>query len=70
MAQEAFWEMLRLGEEAVPTALEMLRSPDWLERKAAVGLLRRWDKLTEEQRLKAGDDELVAVREEAQMGAR
>ncbi|GEM_PF-5090666 len=48
----------------------MLRSPDWLERKATVGLLRRWDKLKEEQRLKDGDDELVAVREEAQVGAR
>jgi hypothetical protein len=68
VAREAFWEMLRLREEALPMTLEMLESSDWLERKAAVGLLRRWGKLTEEQRLKAQGDEHVAVREAALVG--
>jgi len=49
VAREAFWQMLRLGETALPTALAMLESSDWLERKAAVCLLRRWGKLTQEQ---------------------
>ena len=49
-----------------PTALEMLESADWLERKAAVCLLRRWGKLTEEQRQLAQADEHVAVRAAAE----
>jgi hypothetical protein len=44
----------------------MLESADWLERKAAVCLLRRWGKLTEEQRQLAQADEHVAVRAAAE----
>jgi len=66
VAREAFWEMHRLGEAAEPMALEMLESADWLERKAAVCLLRRWGKLTEQQRQKARTDEHVAVRAAAE----
>ena len=62
VAREAFWEMHRLGEAAEPMALEMLASADWLERKAAVCLLRRWGKLTEQQRQNARADEHMAVR--------
>ena len=47
-------------------ALEMLASADWLERKAAVCLLLRWGKLTEQQRQKARADEHVAVRAAAE----
>lgn len=66
VAREAFWEMHRLGEAAEPMALDMLASTDWLERKAAVCLLRRWGKLTEQQRQKARTDEHVAVRKAAE----
>ena len=62
VAREAFWEMHRLGKAAEPTALDMLTSTDWLERKAAVCLLRRWGKLTAQQRQQARADEHVAVR--------
>lgn len=66
VAREAFWEMYRLGAAAESTALEMLESADWLERKAAVCLLRRWGKLTEKQRQLAQADEHVAVRAAAE----
>lgn len=66
VAREAFWEMHRLGEAAEPMALDMLKSTDWLERKAAVCLLKRWGKLTEQQRQKAQADEHVAVRKAAE----
>jgi len=62
VAREAFREMQRLGDAARPIAEEMLRSDRWTERKAAVGLLRRWKRLTPEQRSRAEDDPHVAVR--------
>ena len=65
VACEAFWEMHRMGEAAEPTAAQMLESDDWLQRKAAVCLLRRWGKLTQAQRRKAQQDEHVAVRQAA-----
>jgi len=62
VASEAFRQMLRLGNVAVPTAEEMLTSEHWPERKAAVALLRRWGKLTDEQRTRAEADSHIAVR--------
>jgi len=69
VAQEAFWAMSRLGDTAIPTAKEMLRSELWTERKAAVCLLRRWGKLTAEQEARAKQDPHVAV-QHAAMGER
>jgi hypothetical protein len=65
VAQEAFWQMERLGNAALPVALEMLASEHWTERKAAVCLLRRWGKLTAGQKAKAEQDSHVAVRHAA-----
>ncbi|MBM4080661.1 MAG: sigma-70 family RNA polymerase sigma factor [Planctomycetes bacterium] len=65
LAQEAFWQVHRLGEAAMPTVSEMLTSERWTERKAAVCLLRRWGKLTAEQRKRAQADPHVAVRHAA-----
>ncbi len=61
-AQAAFRQMLKLRDEALPLAQEMLESKHWTERKAAACLLRRWGKLTPEQAAKAAKDEHVAVR--------
>jgi len=65
VAQEAFWQMHRLGDDAVPAAEEMLESEHWPERKAAVCLLRRWGKLPPEQKAHAEADEHIAVRHAA-----
>lgn len=65
VAQEAFRQVLRFGDAALPTVEEMLRSGHWTERKAAVCLLRRWGKLTPEQKAKAESDPHVAVRHAA-----
>jgi hypothetical protein len=62
VARQAFWQMLRLGDAALPMAQEMLDSPHWTERKAAVALLRRWGKLTPQQKARATRDDHVAVR--------
>ena len=65
VAQEAFRQMLRLGEAALPDAEEMFESEHWTERKAATCLLRQWGKLTEEQHARAKEDAHVAVRDAA-----
>ncbi|MHC4562680.1 MAG: sigma-70 family RNA polymerase sigma factor [Planctomycetota bacterium] len=62
VAREAFWQMRRMGEAAMPIALEMLESEHWTERKAAVCLLRRWGQLTDEQHDRASQDSHIAVR--------
>ena len=66
LAHEAFHQMRRLGEAAMPTVMEMLESDPWTERKAAVCLLRRWGKLTPEQQEKAQADPHIAVRHAAE----
>ncbi len=66
LAQEAFRQMLRLGDAALPTAIEMASSPHWPERKAAYCLLRRWEKLTADQKGRAAKDSSVAVRHAAE----
>ncbi|MFC1526289.1 sigma-70 family RNA polymerase sigma factor [Candidatus Latescibacterota bacterium] len=65
VAQEAFHQMLRMGERALPATMEMLESKHWGERKAAVCLLRRWGKLTPEIRARAETDDHIAVRHAA-----
>jgi len=65
LAREAFRQMRRLKDAALPTALEMLDSPLWTQRKAAVGLLRRWGKLTDQQRDIYAADTHIAVRHAA-----
>ena len=67
VARQAFWQMLRLGDAALPTVEEMFESDHWTERKAAVGLLRRWGKLTPEHKARAKNDPHVAVRMVAQL---
>jgi hypothetical protein len=66
LAREAFRQMYRLGEAAMPVALDMVESPQWTERKAAVCLLRRWGRLGPEQKARAAADPHVAVRHAAQ----
>jgi len=65
VAQEAFRQMYRLRDSAVPTVEQMLASQHWTERKAALCLLRRWDKLTAEQQSQGRQDPHVAVRHAA-----
>jgi HEAT repeat protein len=65
VARRAFREMLRLGEPALPTVRAMLGSPEWPERKAAVGLLKRWGALTPQDVAAATNDPHVAVRHAA-----
>jgi HEAT repeat protein len=65
VAQEAFMEMRRLRDAALPAALEMLASEHWTERKAALCLLRQWGKLTAEQRARGLTDPHPAVRHAA-----
>ena len=65
LAREAFWQMYELREAAEPVALEMLESPQWTQRKAAVCLLRRWGKLGLEHKARAAADPHVAVRHAA-----
>jgi len=65
VAKEAFWQMLRMGEAAMPTVDEMLASENWTERKAALCLLRRWGKLTPAQQARGKADPHVAVRHAA-----
>jgi hypothetical protein len=65
VAQEAFWQVHRLREEARSMVEEMRRSPLWTERRAAVSLLRRWGELTPSQQSEAEADPHVAVRHAA-----
>jgi len=65
VAQEAFRQMLRLRDVALPMALDMPESEPWTERKAAYSLLRRWGKLTEEQQARGLCDPHIAVRHAA-----
>ena len=65
VAKEAFRQLLRLEDLATPVVEEMFTSEDWLERKAAVCLLRRWGKLTTAKREQAASDAHIAVRHAA-----
>jgi len=65
VAQEAFWQVYRLRDAAMPVVLEMLDSEHWTERKAALCLLRRWGKLTREQKKCGESDSHIAVRHAA-----
>jgi len=67
-ACEAFGQMLSLRDAAAPLAVEMLASEHWTERKAAVGLLRRWGKLDASAAARAACDPHVAVRSAARTG--
>ena len=69
VAHEAFRQMLRLGDAALPVAQEMIKSEHWTERKAAVALLRRWGKLSPADRVRAQADPHVAVRNAAALAA-
>jgi len=53
VAQEAFRQMRRLREAALPVARDMLTSDHWTERKAAICLLHRWGELTQEEKIRA-----------------
>ncbi len=66
VAQEAFWQVYRLGEKAIPAVGDMFHSEHWGERKAAVCLLRRWKKLTSDQKSRALKDPHPAVRHAAE----
>jgi len=61
-SDEAYRQMLGMGEAALATACEMLESSHWTERRAAVGLLRHWGLLAEDQRDRAQADPHIAVR--------
>ena len=63
VARRAFHEMREMGDDAVAVAQEMFDSELWTERRAAVGLLRYWKKLTPEQVQQAKEDDHVGVRE-------
>jgi HEAT repeat protein len=65
VAREAFRQMSHLGDAAMSTVDQMLESEHWTERKAAYCLLRRWGKLTPEQRKRGEKDSHVAVRHAA-----
>lgn len=64
-AREAFRQMYRMGDAALPAVQEMFGSEHWTERKVAVCLLRRWGRLTPAQKARAEKDEHIAVRHAA-----
>jgi len=61
-SDEAYRQMLGMGEAAHATAREMLESSHWTERRAAVGLLRHWGLLAADQQEHAQGDSHIAVR--------
>jgi len=65
VTRTAFRWMRHFKDAAMPTVLEMLVAEHWGERKAAVGLLRQWGKLTEAHRKRALADPHIAVRHAA-----
>ena len=65
VTREAFRQMRRMKNAAMPAVLEMLESEHWGQRKAAVGLLRQWGTLTDAQRDRALADPHIAVRHAA-----
>jgi len=67
VACEAFQQMRRMAEAALPTVLEMFESEHWTERKSATLLLKYWGKLTREQHDRAKSDPHVAVRDAARL---
>ena len=67
VACEAFQQMRRMSEAALPTVLEMFESEHWAERKSATLLLKYWGKLTREQHDRAKGDPHVAVRDAARL---
>ena len=67
VACEAFQQMRRLPEAALPDALDMFESEHWTERKSATLLLKYWGKLTKEQHQRAKQDPHVAVRDAARL---
>ena len=64
-ARAAFDAMIRLRDDALATVQQMRTSEHWTERKAAVAILRRWGKLTDEQKAEALADPHVAVQHAA-----
>ena len=67
VACEAFQQMRRLSEAALPDALDMFESEHWTERKSATLLLKYWGKLTKEQHERAKQDPHAAVRDAARL---
>jgi len=63
VARRAFHEMRDMGDDALPIVQEMFQSDLWTERRAAVGLLKYWKKLTPEQIEQVKLDDHVGVRE-------
>lgn len=64
-ARKAFRLIYKMGNEAVPVVETWLQDDDWMLRKAAASLLKRWDKLTPTQAKKLADDPHKAVRHAA-----
>ena len=60
--RRAFRELLKMPEQALATVQEMRTSEHWTERLAAYSLLRRWHKLTDEQKAQGLADPHPAVR--------
>lgn len=64
-ARKAFRLIYKMGEEAVPIVETWLQDNDWMLRKAAASLLKRWDKLSPTQAQKLANDPHKAVRHAA-----
>lgn len=62
VAHVAVKALRRLRPEADSVVRDMLNSPHWTERKAAVSILRRWGELTDAMRAAAATDPHPAVR--------
>jgi len=65
VAREALEQLQRLGEQAEPLVREMLTSEHWTERKAALTLLHRWDRLGTDVLERLKDDPHIALRKQA-----
>jgi len=65
-ARKAFRLISQLGDQAAPEIETWLNDDDWMIRKAAASLLKRWDKLTPIQAQKLAKDPHKAVQHAAQ----
>jgi hypothetical protein len=64
-ARKAFRLTFKLGDQAVPEVETWLNDDNWMVRKAAVSLLKRWNKLTPTQAKRLAQDSHIAVQHAA-----
>ena len=64
-ARSAYRHLVKMGEQITPEIQTWLNDDNWLLRKAAASLLKRWGKLAPDQQDRLANDSHVAVRHAA-----